>query len=253
MIRMVIRADDLGYSEAVNYGISKSVQGGIVKSVGIMPNMPSVEHGLRLLEKHDVCLGQHTNICLGQPCSDAQKVPSLVDGHGNFKNSRSYREAYARGEDFVVLDEAVLEIEAQYHRFVELTGKQPDYFEAHAVMSDNLYKGLEIVAERYGLKYSAMSPLDTLGNFAGKEIAACSVQSMQSDYDAFMSLKDAVRSARTDIPNIYVCHPGYLDMYLLNTSSLTVNRAKEVEMLCNPKVKSWLEEEQVKLITYRDI
>ena len=38
-----------------------------------------------------------------------------------FKSSREYREAKAKGIDFVNLDEVVLEIEAQYHRFVELT------------------------------------------------------------------------------------------------------------------------------------
>ena len=39
-IRLIVRADDLGYSEAVNYGIEKSIKDGIVHSVGLMPNKP---------------------------------------------------------------------------------------------------------------------------------------------------------------------------------------------------------------------
>ena len=35
--------------------------------------------------------------------------------------------------DFTNLDEVVAEIDAQYHRFLELIGKKPDYFEGHAV------------------------------------------------------------------------------------------------------------------------
>jgi predicted glycoside hydrolase/deacetylase ChbG (UPF0249 family) len=121
------------------------------------------------------------------------------------------------------------------------------------VTSNNLYKGLEIVAERYGLRYSNMSPLDTVGTFAGKEVAACPMGSMSPEYDPAECLRDAVKNARTDMPNIFVCHPGYLDAYLLRSSSLTVNRTKEVEMLCDPEMKKWLKEQGVELITYRDI
>lgn len=32
--------------------------------------------------------------------------------------------------DFTNLDEVVAEIDAQYHRFLELIGKKPDYFKA---------------------------------------------------------------------------------------------------------------------------
>lgn len=39
----------------------------------------------------------------------------------------------------------VAEIEAQYKKFIELVGRKPDYFEGHAVMSDNFEKGLRIV------------------------------------------------------------------------------------------------------------
>ena len=253
MIQFVIRADDVGYSEAVNYGIEKSVKEGLIGSVGVMPNMPSVEHGLKLLEGTGVSLGQHTNVCLGKPCADPVLISSLLNEKGEFKSSRSYREAFQRGEDFVILDEVVIEIEAQYERFKALTGQEPDYFEAHAVMSKNLYQGLEIVAQRHNLRYSNMSPMDEIGTFAGKKVASCSMGSMLPDYDAVQCLKDAVLHAREDMPNIYVCHPGYLDDYLLRSSSLTINRTKEVVMLTDPQVKAWVEEQDVELLTYRDI
>jgi predicted glycoside hydrolase/deacetylase ChbG (UPF0249 family) len=50
MKKVIIRADDLGYSEGINYGIAKSVKEGLVGSVGVMTNMPAVGHGLKLLE-----------------------------------------------------------------------------------------------------------------------------------------------------------------------------------------------------------
>ena len=36
MKRILIRADDLGYSEAVNYGIAKRVKEGIIRPKGVM-------------------------------------------------------------------------------------------------------------------------------------------------------------------------------------------------------------------------
>lgn len=251
-IQLIIRADDIGYSEAVNYGIEKSVKEGLVRSAGLMPNMPAAEHGLRLLEGTGICIGQHTNLCLGKPCADPKLIPSLLDENGNLKSSRTYREAWAKGEEFTVLDEMVLEIEAQYARFKELVGHEPGYFEGHAVMSRNLFKGLEIVAQRHNLKHMPSFP-DGEATFNGKPIAMCPMDSMKPDYDPWQCLKNAVATARTDMPNVFVCHPGYLDDFILKNSSLTVNRTKEVAMLCDPAVKAWLEDQGVELITYDDV
>lgn len=253
MIQLILRADDVGYSEAVNYGIAKTVKEGLIGSVGLMPNMPSAAHGLALLEGTGVCIGQHTNICIGRPCADPARIPSLLDENGFLKSSRTYREAWKKGECFTVLEEMVLEIEAQYQRFVQLTGRQPQYFEGHAVLSKHLMQGLEIVAQRHGLKYNNMYPGDETGTFGGRPVAACPMRSMEPDYDPVQSLKDAVLHARTDMPNVFVCHPGYLDAYLLRSSSLTVNRTKEVEMLCDPAMRSWLEEHDVQLLRYSDL
>ncbi|MCF0106174.1 MAG: ChbG/HpnK family deacetylase, partial [Holdemanella sp.] len=144
---VLIRADDLGFSEGINYGIEKSVRQGIIKTIGIMTNMPATQHGYDLVKDLDLCFGLHTNICVGKPLCDPKLVPSICDENGNLKSSKTYRQAFKEGYDFVNLDEVILEIEAQYQRFVELTGDKPHYFEGHAVMSMNFFKGMEIVAK----------------------------------------------------------------------------------------------------------
>jgi len=80
MKKLLIRADDLGYCEAVNYGIARAVKDGVVRSVGVMPNMEWAEHGVRLLEGTDVIFTVHANICQGKPITDPKLIPSLVDG-----------------------------------------------------------------------------------------------------------------------------------------------------------------------------
>lgn len=249
MTKLLIRADDLGFSEGVNYGIAKTVKEGIIRSAGLMPNMPAALHGVELLRGAEVCLGQHTNICVGSPLTDPAKIPSITQSNGEFKSSREYRGAK---EDFVVLDEVILEIEAQYQRFVELTGRQPSYFEGHAVSSANFFKGLEIVAKRHGLDYLPFAPGTEPIPF-GKAKLYFHMDSMKPDYDPFLSLKRCLEQPHRDGIEMFVCHPGYLDAYLLEKSSLTLPRALEVAMCCDPQTRDYLEKHQIELVTYDDL
>ena len=79
------------------------------------------------------------------------------------------------------------------------------------------------------------------------------MESMKPEYEPFETLKKAIASAREDMPNIFVCHPGYVDDYLLRNSSLTLNRTREVAMLCDPAVKQYLNDHNVQLLSYEDI
>ena len=152
----------------------------------------------------------------------------------------------------MVLDEVILEIEAQYERFVELTGRQPQYFEGHAVSSKNFFKGLEIVANRHGLKYNGMAP-GSEPMMVGNTMVYMWMDSMNPDYDPEKLLKDMVMHAHDGAADVMVCHPGYLDGYILKHSSLTIPRTMEVDMACDPAIKQWLKEQDVMQITYEDL
>ena len=138
-------------------------------------------------------------------------------------------------------------------RFKEMTGKDPDYFEAHAIASNHLSEALEIVSERNHLPYSNLSPMDEYGTFCGMKIRQCRMRSMEKEYDPFLTLQEAVKNADPSVVNVFVTHPGYVDAYLKMHSSLTVNREKEVAMLKNEEVKKWLQENEVTLVSYKDI
>ena len=108
-MKLILRADDLGISEGVNYGILKSIQDGVISCVGLMPNMESAKHGYQLIKDLDICLGQHTNICLGKPVCSPELIPSLVNENGEFYSSHDINH---RQEDTIDILECELEIEA---------------------------------------------------------------------------------------------------------------------------------------------
>lgn len=248
MGKILVRADDLGYCEAFNYGLARAVKSGIVRSVGIMANMEWAEHGVRLLDGEPVTFTQHACISQGRPITDPKLVPSLVTETGEFKSNAVYRGAK---EDFVVLEEAVMEVEAQFNRIVELTGKKPYMVEGHAVPSMNFNKAMVIVAEKYGVEYLKMGP-------DGAKIANTRLKffmdTRNPDYDPFESFKKAATQPMAeDEAALMVLHPGYVDMYVYETSYITKQRAQEVAFAINPEVPKWCQENGVQLLTYADL
>ena len=256
MKQLLIRADDIGYSYAVNLGIARAVNEGLVRSTGLMPNMPEAARGWEWIKSADIAIGQHTNLCLGTPCADPSLIPSLLDENGQLKSSRAYRAAYTEGREIAAYDELVIEVEAQLARFRQIVGKDPDYFEAHAVMSKNLNQAIHDVAKAHGLK-------EQIASFDPTKIVRC------GNTDVHMALEDVLPPEQYDptefvhrmVQNmadgetyVLVFHPGYLDAFILGTSSLTVNRTKEVDALIDPSLREWLEgQDDLRLVDYRDL
>lgn len=254
MKQLLIRADDIGYSYAVNLGIARSVNEGLIRSVGVMPNMPETQLGCDWVKGADIARGVHANVCLGKPCADPAKIPSLLQENGEFRSSREYRAKFKEGVDFVEFDEAVIELEAQLARFLEVTGQEPDYFEAHAVMSRNLNAAVEHVAREHGYRYQVPSFDPTAMVTCGDTPVRMVMRSLTPGYDPKAAIMETVEQMADGETVVFVCHPGYLDNYILTHSSLTEDRTKEVDALIDPELRAWLEAQpDLRLVDYRDL
>ena len=83
MKRMIVNADDFGFSEAVNHGILKAMQEGIVTSTSIMANMPGFAHAVQLYHEHpDMAVGVHLNLTCYRPLLSTHQT--LVTETGYF-------------------------------------------------------------------------------------------------------------------------------------------------------------------------
>ena len=55
------------------------------------------------------------------------------------------------------------------------------------------------------------------------------MRSMAPGYDPAAAIRETVKEMDADETVVFVCHPGYLDQFILSTSSLTEDRTKEVD------------------------
>ena len=256
MKQLLIRADDIGYSYAVNLGIARAVNEGLVRSAGLMPNMPDAERGWEWVRDANIAIGQHTNLCLGSPCADPALIPSLLGPNGQLHSSREFRAAFAEGREIVEYEELVIEVEAQLTRFRQIVGHDPDYFEAHAIQSANVIRAIHDVAKSHGLKEQPLSFDPTLTVRCGQTNVHMAIEDMlpPEQYDPAEFVRRTVQSMADGQTYVLVFHPGYLDAFILNNSSLTINRTKEVDALIDPALRAWLEvQPNLRLIDYRDL
>lgn len=250
MKNILVRADDLGYSKGINYGIYESVHRGLINNVGFMVNMEDSIHGYELIKNEDVDLGLHTVICAGRPISNPELVPSLVTNSGEFKPSKIYRSAK---EDFVVLEEVMIEIEAQYLRFVKITGRKPDYFEGHAVESENFVEGMRNIAQKYDVPFLGFSFEKEIVVFKNSKLRPL-MYSQMPNYHPKKILADLIESDEDKIATpMLICHPGYLDEYITSHSSLLEPRMYEVEMACDTQLIELAKQHQVHFVRYSEL
>ncbi len=248
-MKLIMRADDLGFSEGVNCGILKAVRDGVITSVGLMVNMDSIKHGYDLIKDYDIALGQHTNICVGKPISDPCLIPTLVNKDGEFCSSREIR---SRKIDTIDIKECEIEIEAQLHRFVEITGRYPDYFECHAVFSQHFFIALKNVAKKYNLFYENAifdKEWERETGIVGIPMAKLDENGLYDPKEHMNNSLDIIRNSQCAVA---VFHPGYLDQYILNHSSFTLIRAMECEFLCSDWLKQWIKDNNIILEDFRN-
>ncbi|MFV0394683.1 MAG: ChbG/HpnK family deacetylase [Coprobacillaceae bacterium] len=83
MNKLIVRADDLGYTEGVTLGILAAHRDGIVTCTSLMVNMPYSKEAVRLAKQYpNLSLGLHVNVTNGKALADANKIPHLIDGNG---------------------------------------------------------------------------------------------------------------------------------------------------------------------------
>lgn len=256
MRKVIINADDFGMSEAFNYGVIKSYCEGVVSSTSLMVNLPAAEHAVKLAKDYpNLFIGQHTNLVLGEPCSDPASIPSLVDSNGHFLGSKDYK----TGKRKFVYEDVKKETIAQMERFRELTGYDPKHIEGHSAGDENVGQAFYDIAREYNVHASMwmgadLPPLDGYLE-AVMPTDDTIFKAINSGVKVEHFLNDDFGILKQDEDKVVELHfhPGYLDQFILDHSTLTTPRCLDLATLCDERVSNWLEENEIELISFGDL
>ena len=267
MTRILFQGDDFGFTRGVTLGIVDSIDRGVLRNTGLFANMPSAEFAVSFMkDRAQACFGIDFNLVSGPSCADPKDIPHLVDGEGQFIRSgvRTRDERWKTEEGRAELfpyEEVKTEILAQYERFVELTGRKPEYLHEHSISSENYRKVIEELSIRENIPYSSKIWRQLKMDGPVNKLFAMSMASVKKVFDPADQLnKDTVKQflslADDFIANgssVFCCHPGYVDAELLGLTTLSLERSKDAQMMMSEKVMNWIKDNDVELITYRDL
>ncbi|TYS67556.1 chitin disaccharide deacetylase [Sutcliffiella horikoshii] len=231
MIRLIVNADDFGLCQGVNYGILDSHLYGIVTSTTMMMNMPGTEHAIELAKAHPALgVGIHLVLTGGYPIN--QDVPSLVDEKGAFLRLSAVNSN--TGEIPWKLKEVEREWDAQIKKFLA-SGLHPTHLDSHHHVHTlpQLLPVIQKLAKQYNLPVRAngLFTLPKIKSFTDICLLDFYGDSIEPNY--FERLPHYVADETTVE---VMCHPAYLDSFLLENSSYHVQRVKELDILINSDI-----------------
>jgi predicted glycoside hydrolase/deacetylase ChbG (UPF0249 family) len=147
--KLIIRADDVGFSKVANIGTFETIERGVVTSADVMLDSPGTEDALERLRAFPwISVGWHGHMW-GAPVLDPKQVPSLVEKDGPFAGRFKLDLGQADG---VVYDEAVKELRAQLDRCIRILGRVPDTGGGGSGNSP-WGRAVKQVSDEYGLVY----------------------------------------------------------------------------------------------------
>ncbi|HSB08379.1 MAG TPA: ChbG/HpnK family deacetylase [Blastocatellia bacterium] len=284
MKKLIVNADDFGFTTGVNAGIVRAFKEGIVTSATIMANGEAFDDAVDLaLSNPGLGVGCHLALVGGRPITRADEVPSLVDNQGFLPRTLSQLlSRLARGS--VRPDEIVRELRAQVGRMVS-AGVTPTHLDSHkhSHVHPQIMRAVAAIANEFGIncvrnpfeKVFSRGTVSTLTHVKQTVLSAAVApgaiwfKRLAQEHglkttDRFFGVKvtglldsAAIRSIMESLIDgtaELMCHPGLYDAELEHSPTrLKRQRQHELEALIDPGVKELAAARGISLISYREL
>jgi predicted glycoside hydrolase/deacetylase ChbG (UPF0249 family) len=258
---LIINADDFGMCHSVNAAVFGVLRAGVVRSTTLMVPCPWAGHALRFLaEQPETAFGVHLTALAEWPdyrwgpltCRD--RVPSLVDGSGNFYKFEQMKELLGQ----VRLDELELEFRAQIEA-VLAAGLNPSHLDWHALRISarlDIFDLLIGLAKEYGLA------LRVMGRPTIEKLQSQGLPVIDSDFLDSYGLEPATKAAQyarllRELPaglSEWAVHPALDSAELLAIEPGDNHiRQADFDFFTSPQVKDILAAEGIILLDYRPL
>jgi predicted glycoside hydrolase/deacetylase ChbG (UPF0249 family) len=227
---LIVNADDFGLSPGVNRGIIEATEHGILTSASLMVRQPAATAAAAYAREHpNFSVGLHLD--LGEwVCRDDEWVPlySVVN----------------------TADSAAVEGEVwhQMSEFQRLVGRPPTHIDSHQHVhrEDPVRSIVQALAQRLAVPLREQtSEIVYRGDFYG--------QTGEGETLAEVLSVEGLRKIVTALPEGVTelgCHPGYDDGL---ATAYRVERALEVRVLCDPRIRKALFELRIQLCSFNDL
>jgi len=249
-MKVIVNADDFGFSKGVNLGIAEAYRNGLVRSATMMANMPGFEHGVEV-SRQNPCLeiGVHLTLTAGR--SLGERYSTITDDQGNLlRLAEVERRANAGTLD---LDEVEAEYEAQIQKVLE-AGIRPSHFDGHH-HTQNLAGVVGVflkLASKYGVGVRINDKSLLTGGYAGIKTTACFSGDFYGEGATAGNLK-AIISGCGGASIEIMSHPAYIDCPLLSLSSYNTKRCVELDVLTGSEVAEFIRENGHQICSFADL
>lgn len=286
MRRLIINADDFGFTAGVNRAIVEAHSRGIVTSSTLMANGMAFADAVELAKSVPrLSLGCHVVLIDGEPVLPPHQLSSLTRG-GRFRDGLKAFAARALAASMDG-DEIFAEATAQIHR-IQSAGIRVAHFDTHKhthlfprilrpLLRAAKACGVGAVRNPFGPRlpmrssellqrpnlWTRYAQLRVLGAFARKFRAAVDQEGFATtdgtlgievtgtlDESLFHAIADSIPEGTWE----FVCHPGYNDADLQKANTrLRASREMELRVLTLPGARGILEERGIELMSYSDL
>lgn len=275
-MKLVIRADDIGYTKLYNANFAVFEEG-VATSADVMADTPgSVDAMRRLRQLPWISTGWHTHMW-GTPLLDPAKVPTLYDAStGHFRQNV----VYLPDVDY---QEALAECRAQMSLFHREMGKAPDVCALIQEDTPFVRALLQVCRENHVVTNFASQKSEFMGQVFEEEAAPpwkerniwmvsdpASMQGVFTDslkeqcttydtVDYYLHRSQFLFTFPEDAILVQPWHPGIVDYYVEKlgdqgdgAENFLLIRPVDLYALCSEEVKHWIVENKIQLLNLRD-
>jgi hopanoid biosynthesis associated protein HpnK len=288
MKRLIINADDFGFTRGVNEGIVRAFKLGVVTSTTLMANGEAFDHAVELAKANPgLAVGCHLAVVGGKPV--LTEGGTLVNGDSRLPPTlSSLMGGLMRGK--IRIADIESEFRAQVDRVFK-AGIVPTHLDSHkhSHTHPRVMRALTRVAADFGIKcvrnpFEGVFARAKMGDAARARRAAYFKQFALSAaiFPNAIQFHRIVREYGLRTPNHFrgvrltglldsealrgviislsegttelMCHPGLVDDDLEAAQTrLKSQRQRELEALVDPRVREILEESGIELVSYREL
>jgi hopanoid biosynthesis associated protein HpnK len=284
--RLIVNADDFGYTSGVNRAIVEAHSRGVVTSSTLMANGPAFAEAAQLATTlPKLSIGCHVVLIDGRPVLEAERLPTLTNGSQFRDGLMSFAARAIAGR--IDADEVTAEATAQIRK-IQSAGIAVSHIDTHKhthllpkilrpLLRAAASCGIRAVRNPFGPRmplrsshllarpglWTRYAELRVLSGFASKFRDTVDregfivpngtlgiVVTGALDEALFHAIANSIPQGTWE----FVCHPGYNDVDLQQAETrLRQSRETELRVLTLPAAREVLLQESIELISYREL